>query len=173
MKKLLTLMGAALAVGCVHAASVSWNSGLFSEGFVGPDGNSLARSTAYTMVVSFYADAAGTDLLTTSTVTSAKPNGAYNTSTGDSYAFANGSTYYVSAIIKANDGTASWEAALSSFTLGDTGDATLNFTSGAGFDVAGQKWSDAGWQTQGVPEPTSGLLMLLGVAGLALRRKRA
>ena len=35
--------------------------------------------------------------------------------------------------------------------------------------------SAAGWQTIGssVPEPTSGLLMLLGVAGLALRRKRA
>ena len=171
MKKLLTLVGAALAVGFAHAAAVSWNSGLFSEGFVGPDGNSLARSTAYTMVVSFYSDAAGTDLLTTSTVGTARPNGAYNTSTGDSYAFANGSTYYVSSIIKANDGAASWEAALASFTLGDTGDATLNFTSGAGFDVAGQKWSDAGWQS--VPEPTSGLLMLLGVAGLALKRRRA
>ena len=29
------------------------------------------------------------------------------------------------------------------------------------------------WATMGVPEPTSGLLLLLGVAGLALRRKRA
>jgi len=28
------------------------------------------------------------------------------------------------------------------------------------------------WQTYAVPEPTSGLLMLLGMAGLALRRKR-
>lgn len=173
MKKLITLVGAALAVGVAHAASVSWNSGLFSAGFVGPDGNSLAKSTAYTMVVSFYADAAGTELLMTSTVGTAKPNGAYNTSTGDSYEFANGSTYYVSAVIKANDGSASWEAALASFTVGATGDATINFTTGAGFDVAGQKWSAAGWQTQDVPEPTSGLLMLLGVAGLALRRKRA
>lgn len=169
MKKLLTLVGAALMVGCVHAASVQWNSGLYSEGFVGPDGNSLARSTAYTMVVSFYSDAAGTDLLATSTMASARPNGAYNAKTDD--VFANKSTYYVSAVIKANDGSASWEAALASFTLGDTGDATLNFTSGAGFDVAGQKWSDAGWQS--VPEPTSGLLMLLGVAGLALKRRRA
>ena len=31
----------------------------------------------------------------------------------------------------------------------------------------------AGWSTMSVPEPTSGLLMLLGMAGLALRRRRA
>ena len=31
----------------------------------------------------------------------------------------------------------------------------------------------SGWQTTAVPEPTSGLLMLLGMAGLALRRRRA
>ena len=30
-----------------------------------------------------------------------------------------------------------------------------------------------GWGTTAVPEPTSGLLMLLGMAGLALRRKKA
>ena len=31
----------------------------------------------------------------------------------------------------------------------------------------------AGWYTTAVPEPTSGLLMLLGMAGLALKRKHA
>ena len=29
------------------------------------------------------------------------------------------------------------------------------------------------WSTAAVPEPTSGLLLLIGMAGLALRRKRA
>ena len=32
-------------------------------------------------------------------------------------------------------------------------------------------WAAEGWQS--VPEPTSGLLLLIGVAGLALRRRRA
>lgn len=40
-------------------------------------------------------------------------------------------------------------------------------------DVAGG-YSGAGWYgAAAVPEPTSGLLLLLGMAGLALRRKRA
>ena len=34
-------------------------------------------------------------------------------------------------------------------------------------------YKGAGWYTQSVPEPTSGLLMLIGMAGLALRRRRA
>ena len=50
-------------------------------------------------------------------------------------------------------------------------------TSGAAAMSASDGWQGAGWYsvaaTSNVPEPTSGLLMLLGVAGLALKRKRA
>lgn len=45
------------------------------------------------------------------------------------------------------------------------GQATLLFSSNTGTQSA------ANWQA--VPEPTSGLLMLVGLAGLALRRRRA
>lgn len=177
MKKILIIAGAVLMASFANAAAVSWNSGVYTAGFVGPDGASLAKSTDYTMIVSFYSDAAGTTLVTESSVTTAKANGAYNTATDD--LFTNGKTYYVSAIIKSNDGTKQMTAALSSFTVADTGNASINFTTGAGFDTVSAKWG--AWETVGgegggttdVPEPTSGLLLLFGAAGLALRRRRA
>ena len=48
---------------------------------------------------------------------------------------------------------------------------SLSASSKLSFDAA-DGYSAAGWYTA-APEPTSGLLMLLGMAGLALRRRRA
>ena len=59
-----------------------------------------------------------------------------------------------------------------------------NFDTYAGADdVVQVKWGDqseriaaagaGAWASASVPEPTSGLLMLVGLAGLALRRRRA
>ena len=42
----------------------------------------------------------------------------------------------------------------------------------ASFDLSGSASAGA-WTATAVPEPTSGLLLLLGMAGLALKRKRA
>ena len=46
-----------------------------------------------------------------------------------------------------------------------------SWTDDATFAFAGEGGKGAGWYA--VPEPTSGLLMLIGMAGLALRRRRA
>ena len=45
-------------------------------------------------------------------------------------------------------------------------------TFGEGGDMVGMASAGA-WTASAVPEPTSGLLLLLGVAGIALKRKRA
>jgi len=61
----------------------------------------------------------------------------------------------------------------------DIGAATISFAGNAASSklaASTAAYSGAGWYTVGsspVPEPTSGLLMLLGMAGLALRRRRA
>ena len=65
-----------------------------------------------------------------------------------------------------------------SATAQDVGTATFSMgsqstPSGNVFDST-TAYSSAGWySTAAVPEPTSGLLLLLGMAGLALKRKRA
>lgn len=52
--------------------------------------------------------------------------------------------------------------------------ASVTFAAGNASSIAGNasNWKSFGTSSS-VPEPTSGLLMLLGMAGLALRRKRA
>ena len=57
-------------------------------------------------------------------------------------------------------------------TTGVTVDELANYVGGKiGTTIQGEAIS--GWSSASVPEPTSGLLMLLGMAGLALRRRRA
>ena len=64
-------------------------------------------------------------------------------------------------------------------TTADVGASEVAFGSqnaySAAFKDAKAGYAGAGWYSvpSAVPEPTSGLLMLLGVAGLALRRRRA
>ena len=53
------------------------------------------------------------------------------------------------------------------------GSTTLTFTSATGAKTAAFTNFSTNNSWQAVPEPTSGLLMLVGLAGLALRRRRA
>ena len=66
--------------------------------------------------------------------------------------------------------TPNWGFAGEEASLFTAGDGTLSGLDT--FDATYGTFGASGW-TGAVPEPTSGLLLLLGVAGLALRRKRA
>lgn len=169
MKKLMILAIALASVACVHAAAVTWNSGAFSAGFSDPDGKKLTTAMGYTMTAMFYEDAAMTKAVTTSASSTVNAmTGALSATTGD--LFAGDTTYYVKAII--DNGTSMKETDVVSFTTPTTGNANINFTTGQNLGGS-STWSSAGWQPSAVPEPTSGLLLLLGVAGLALKRKKA
>lgn len=63
---------------------------------------------------------------------------------------------------------------VASATAPGTGGATATFKEKATSTLAASSgdYTGAGWY-QTVPEPTSGLLVLIGMAGLALRRRRA
>ncbi len=171
MNKIAIAMAVSAFAIVANAASVKWNTGTYSNGFADPDGKSLANSTLYTATVYIYSDAAGNTLLDTTSSTKAVASGAFTGTSGDVLAF--NTTYYLKAIVTLNsDPSVKIETdGLVSFTTPGTGTPTLNLYTGANFTNSGSQWSASGWSS--VPEPTSGLLLLLGMAGLALKRKQA
>ena len=95
--------------------------------------------------------------------------------TGDNYGIGDSENAFIVLFDNASAGNASYYAYTSTMESAKVG------SGGAPIDLAFGEFASVvqgGWQsTSGgpspIPEPTSGLLLLLGVAGLALRRKRA
>ena len=159
MKKILVMTAAIAMAVAANAASVKWSaanvysSDLTTKLAIGSEvslygalvtGESVG---AYTKLDTFTLTAAGNVSKTTSDIFTA--DDVYNFY----FTFEDGGKVFTSAT-KAN---------VTIKTVGDTAVAFGNQTS------ATQNASN--WAA--VPEPTSGLLMLLGLAGLALKRKRA
>ncbi|MBQ9366352.1 MAG: PEP-CTERM sorting domain-containing protein [Victivallales bacterium] len=171
MKKLMIMLAAIAAAVVCNAASVKWASGAVYK----TDGTTKVGkgATDYLVTINFFSDAAGSEAVTGLTGDlSSGESGTGSKYSGVVDGFTANKDYYAQIVIT----TAGYEAKseIAKFTTQATGDTSLNFSDGSGFagGWTGFSTANAGaWQS--VPEPTSGLLMLLGIAGLALKRKRA
>ena len=192
MKKLIMMAAVTVAAVVANAASVSWSaSGFLFDGAESP-AKVTSQPSAYLMFVT--ADYTQSDLLnaftaakgdTSATLASMTSSGAMATGTGailassklptitSEYAMTSDMNAYAVIFV---DGKMFISNVADALYDSVTGEATvslgsLSAISKTTFDAAAGS-QGAGWYAA-VPEPTSGLLILLGVAGLALKRKRA
>ena len=176
MKKIMIAAFAAMLGIAANAAAVQWSMSTITSS---PDNAIAAGWTAYFMDGSTYA--AFSALEGADAVNFAADNALYTGATknnrGKYQVLATSGSYNVGDTVSGYmvllDASSAADAknyaftAVSSGTVGDAGaDVIMNFGT-----FADGTASTGGWQA--VPEPTSGLLMLVGLAGLALRRRRA
>lgn len=191
MKKMMTAVAAAAFAFAAHAASVNWQSGTIftaadKDGTTGTGASYRANTGArlvtaylYSLTAEEYTTALSLstaelysqykDQAPTATKTSTALGVANISQTGlpDGSAEAPQTVYGL--VLYVDEASAAAYDGVDAFVKSYVGTATWQDTSGGALSnlASGQ----ANWTA--TPEPTSGLLMLLGMAGLALRRKHA
>lgn len=185
MRKLMTVVAAVAAGFAANAASFTWKatSGHLYDGAASPA--KLTSGTAYLLfasdltqgdlVAAFAADAASAATTVASKAVSTGTIGD-NARIAQSDAFSVAVTSDQTAYFVVFYGDNMYVSGTADATFYAVGDYDIAFgsmtSSSKAFNDASAGYSAAGWYgTAAVPEPTSGLLMLLGVAGLALRRR--
>ena len=154
MKKLIIIAAVIVAGVAANAASFKWT----AANIYGSDG-----TTKWSDAISLYAT--GGDLSSGLLVDTFTPSTAGSvSSTFSNSSLVAGTTYDFYFVLETADAT--FTSDTKSVLAQATDVATIGF---GNMKTATQNASN--WQS--VPEPTSGLLMLLGMAGLALRRRRA
>ena len=174
MKKLIIASAVALVAVASNAAAVAWSLTGVTDS---PDTAKAAGWVAYFMDGSTYsafsaltADKVGEYVAANYTytgTTAAGRGGAVGvTQTTGTYSAGDEVSAYIVIFNSSDASTATYYAATALDTKSVPSSGNLQWTK----EFA---TTTSGWQTTAVPEPTSGLLILLGMAGLALKRKRA
>ena len=192
MKKLMFVLAAVLAAGMVQAAAITWGTGTAVKGVTSDSDPSFGSANAASGTLNIYVWLV--DAATYNSTSVDKIWDTYGSSLGTATASATGKSGAAGATAKTDGLTFSTESATPYYGLVITGldtdkDGTLDYyiankaateinTAGTQASVGNLAKSvggvaTTGWTSASVPEPTSGLLMLVGLAGLALRRRRA
>ena len=195
MKKLIIAFAAVVTAAVVNAATVQWSSGAISGDSTG------AKITAAGAITAYVYELTAADYATYSAMSAADLSktigglfeagtmpGTADGSASNTYNGRAGASLMVNGAIDHTAGTAT-ATAYGLIVFVDNNNegyymanvATKTVEGSANITVAdlavtfgGTAGGAPSWQTvAAVPEPTSGLLLLLGMAGLALRRKQA
>ena len=183
MKKIMIILAVAAMAFCAEAATVKWSVGnvripvadnvaVSQSGITVSTANSAFAAGTLTIFLS-YMNGDSETAITSAAVTGNGVKAAadfWTASQAKDAVTANGGDSVIDFIIRATyttaDGVYEYTGTVSS-DIANAASDTKNVT--IGFNMA----NHGSWNYTAVPEPTSGLLMLVGLAGLALRRRRA
>lgn len=164
MKKLLTI-GIAATIGlAANAASFRWS----ASGIYSPTDN----TALYSGSASLFCDAISATAIATATIENGKITASQTTFNDSSFEtkFVGTTDYDFYFVIETSVGDIDYF--YTSATVTKTAQATSSPTIGFGTQTLTQNAVNTPGAWQSAPEPTSGLMMLLGMASLALRRRR-
>lgn len=193
MKKLIIACVAVAIAAVVQAASINWT---ISNVYSPADSTAKVATgtmSAWLFVTANTTDVSGIPITTLAAVQSVLDSGdltglsslaaAHGTNSSEGMftgatgleGFSSGSLTAFAVVVDSTDLASAQNYFLASGGAGKT--ATFTSATGAKMLAFGSQatitQAAGGWTATAVPEPTSGLLLLLGMAGLALRRKRA
>ena len=186
MKKLMIAISAVVLGFAANAAALSWSTWGYTGDDPDAEGALLDGSMAYLVMVSDTSNfkvnddlsVTGGSIIDSAGFEEGVAAGLWNAPDG---ALSGGSKYYF-AVIATTDGSGSSVPTTGLYGVDSNGgnatgsgfyEVTWNADTGASLACDWDNYGGVAANTAVAPEPTSGLLLLLGMAGLVLKRKRA